>query len=359
MQPTEDQHHKTCRNCGHILSPTAKYCSQCSQKYSTGRIAFSDLFHEFFNTIFNFDSKIFVTLRDLAFPGKLTQQYFLGKHQTYLHPLRLFLVAALVHFAIIGISIGGEEAFQTGFSDKNFMQSAYYQDFVTNLDSNTVLIKQKYDNSTIDTAFDALTYSLKKRFPFQDSLDLAFDLFSGKGLTSGQNIANRDLRVSYQDYSRLSAEDLFNKYQVEDFWKRLLGKQFIKINKKGGSFGLFVFGKLTWMTLLMMPILALVLKLLYIRSSRYYIEHLIFSFHYHAFAFILVSLLVLLSEYLPDIVIVIAAISILFYLYKAMRKVYGQGRFKTILKCGILNLSYLVLFIFFIALTFAVGFFLF
>ncbi|MFK8105315.1 MAG: DUF3667 domain-containing protein [Saprospiraceae bacterium] len=359
MQPTEDQHQKICRNCAHILSPTAKYCSQCKQKYSTGRIAFSDLFHEFFTTIFNFDSKIFVTLRDLAFPGKLTQQYFRGKHQTYLHPLRLFLVTALVHFAIIGVYLGGEEGLKAEFSDDNFMQSAYYQDFVTNLDSNTIQLKQYYDNPTVNVAFDSLTYSLKKRFPFQDSLDLSFDISSGKGFNYGQNIKNRDLRVSYQDYTRLSPEALFNKYGVTNFWSRFLGKQFIKINKKGGSFGLFIFGKLTWMTLFMMPILALVLKLLYIRSNHYYIEHLIFSFHYHAFAFILVSLLILLAEYLPDVVIVIFAMSILFYLYKAMRKVYEQGRFKTIVKFCILNLSYLVLFILFIALTFVIGFFLF
>ena len=82
----------------------------------------------------------------------------------------------------------------------------------------------------------------------------------------------------------------------------------------------------------MMPFLALLLKLLYFRRNRYYVEHLFFSFHFHAFVFLLGTLLILLQNVLSGGLIAILALSIFVYLFMAMKKVYGQGFFKTFLK---------------------------
>ena len=357
MELPEDQNNKYCRNCQYSLSSEAKYCPQCSQKYTTGKVAIGSFLKEFFTTIFNFDSKILITLRDLLFPGKLTKEYFKGRHQKYLHPLRLFLVTAIVHFAIIGFYMGTENVFNTNLWDEGSKEKVYNQKFVTKLDSNRLLIEQTFQDSTVHQAFDSLTYNIKKQFPFQDSIDFSYsEAFS---LSHGYNMEDRDVRIAYKDYISLAPKDLLDKYEIEGFWNRLLVTQLIKVTNKGDNFGNFIFGKLTWMTLLMMPVLALILKLLYIRRKRYYVEHLVFSFHYHSFAFILVSLLVLLSKFLPEWVLPISFVGVLFYLFKAMRNVYEQSRFKSFLKFSILNLSYLVLFILFLALTFVFGFFLF
>ena len=352
MEQTKDQEKKYCRNCNHHLTAEAKYCSQCSQKYSTGKIAIWSFFKEFFTTIFNFDSKIVVTLRDILIPGKLTKQYFKGKHKTYLHPLRLFLVTALVHFAIIGFYMGSENAFKTSFLKKNEKEQGINQGFLTKLDSNRIAIAQDFDNPSVNAAFDSLILKIEAQFPHQDSINISYDF-------GDNDISNSDLRISYKDYTNLSPDQLLDKYEVKTFWDRLLTKQFIKIRKRGENFGSFIFDKLTWMTLLMMPMLALMLKLLYIRRKRYYVEHLVFSFHYHSFAFILVSILTIFSKFLPDWFFALSCCGILVYLFIAMQRVYQQGKFKTFLKFCILNLSYLVLFILFLALTFVVGFFLF
>ena len=103
------------------------------------------------------------------------------------------------------------------------------------------------------------------------------------------------------------------------------------------------------MSLLMMPALAFILMLLYARRDYFYVEHLIFSFHYHAFAFLIASPgYLLISVWGPSIAVSFGII--LIYLFVAMRRVYKQGVIKTFIKYTALNYLYLFVFGFFITL---------
>lgn len=73
-------------------------------------------------------------------------------------------------------------------------------------------------------------------------------------------------------------------------------------------------------------------------------EHLVFVFHVQTtfFVFLLIALplnLLLDTEFFTTA----AMFVFLFYLYKAMRKFYGQGRFKTLVKFILLNGIFLTL----------------
>jgi hypothetical protein len=101
----------------------------------------------------------------------------------------------------------------------------------------------------------------------------------------------------------------------------------------------------------LLPLMALVLKMLYPLSKRYYVEHLLFVLHFHAFFFLILTLEVLFSRTatrlaLPELVtnLSVFAVSVYVpvYLYKAMRRVYGQGRAITLLKYSILFLTYVI-----------------
>lgn len=85
----------------------------------------------------------------------------------------------------------------------------------------------------------------------------------------------------------------------------------------------------------MLPIFALLLKLLYARRGRYYVEHFIFSLHFHAFVFLLLTVYMGL-EYVPGVagsgLGAGVTIWMLLYLFIAMKSVYGQGVVKTALK---------------------------
>jgi hypothetical protein len=101
----------------------------------------------------------------------------------------------------------------------------------------------------------------------------------------------------------------------------------------------------------LLPLMALVLKLLYPLSKRYYVEHVLFVVHYHAFFFLILSLQILFSRtvsalglpgFLSGITNVAVYCYIPIYLAMAMRRVYGQRWLITIPKYFILFIAYLV-----------------
>jgi hypothetical protein len=102
----------------------------------------------------------------------------------------------------------------------------------------------------------------------------------------------------------------------------------------------------------LLPLFALVLKLLYVRQGRFYAEHMIFLLHTHAFVFAIFTIL-LVREWLfgwagavlgwtglaPTIVALLLGWALV-YIYLAMRRVYAQGWLKTLLKYWTLGWAY-------------------
>jgi len=94
----------------------------------------------------------------------------------------------------------------------------------------------------------------------------------------------------------------------------------------------------------LLPLLALVMSLMYWR--RYYVEHLLFFIHNHAFTFVLftaftLALTVTSWGWLIALYVLIALFYPPFYTYKAMRRVYAQGRWITRGKFFVLSVAYL------------------
>ena len=103
--------------------------------------------------------------------------------------------------------------------------------------------------------------------------------------------------------------------------------------------------------IVLLPLMAFVLKALYPLSRRYYVEHLLFFVHFHAFFFLILTLQILfvrlstivgLPEALAILTIVVTSFYIPVYLYVAMRRVYGQGRLVTLFKYAILLIAYVL-----------------
>ena len=102
--------------------------------------------------------------------------------------------------------------------------------------------------------------------------------------------------------------------------------------------------------IVLLPIMAFVLKALYPLSRRYYVEHLLFFVHFHAFFFLMLTLQVLLMRFsgwigigdaIPTLLVIIGSFYIAIYLFVSMRRVYGQGRIITFLKYVVLVVAYL------------------
>jgi hypothetical protein len=118
------------------------------------------------------------------------------------------------------------------------------------------------------------------------------------------------------------------------------------------------------MLILCLPILALVLKLAYLRTGRLHLEHLIFALHVQALAFL--SFIVikgtgllasLVSKRFESIVGLILMMGMYYLIYRAFRTVYHQGRAVTALKLMFVLVVYgLILLAAFVALGNASGY---
>ena len=98
-----------------------------------------------------------------------------------------------------------------------------------------------------------------------------------------------------------------------------------------------------------LPLMAVVMKLLYPLSGRYYAEHLLFLVHYHAFFYIVSTIWRLAwwgtglagrGEGAANLLTVVFAVYLPVYLFRAMHRVYGQGFWATLVKYLLLGVAY-------------------
>ena len=92
--------------------------------------------------------------------------------------------------------------------------------------------------------------------------------------------------------------------------------------------------------IVLLPIFALLLKLFW--HKRFYAEHMVFALHYHAFALVLLALPGFIPGKPGDDATGAAILICLIYLFMALRRVYGGGRWPTFAK--LLGLSSLYTF---------------
>lgn len=332
-----------CKNCESPLPPNAKFCSNCSQKNTDGRFTFRELMENFVDSIFSLDTRIFHTLGALAIPGKLTESFFKGQHVRYYHPVRLFILSGALLIATVTFTLPEE---QVNIGDKfwekreeHFQRKAFFQE----MDS----LRQAADTLEISKVdFDSLgTQAL--RLHAENMLD---SVPLGAVISLGETITENPM-VSVDDIFALSPDSLAKKYNITSFWDRLTLEQNIRVVRSPSSFFLHLLGNSLWMVLVMMPMLALLLKLLYIRRSFLYYEHLIFSFHVHTFFFIWFTLVAMLHHFFGDQILIIGSLLSMLYPVLALKRFYKQSWWKTIAKYLAIN----VLYIFIAAASFVLG----
>lgn len=242
-----------CLNCGTRLESEDLFCPHCGQKYLERQdLSFRHLIGESFLDYFHFDSKFFRTIFPLIFkPGQLTLEFIQGKRKTYVSPFRLFLVISIIYFLLLPFGREPEpEDVKNGKSDTAGLhlskKTPGFRD-----------IRFTYNNMPVSKAG-------------QDSVKKEIDSL---GLTVYIN----------------------KKFPKEGSMFRFLTKQAYKIMiGSGQSITTVIEHTASKMVFLLIPVVALLLKLLYIRRKRLYFEHLIFSLHAHAFIFLLLILILLI-----------------------------------------------------------------
>lgn len=328
---------QNCRNCGHPLPEGAKYCPQCSQKNHDGRLRFREMAVEMVSTIFNLDNKIFRSFLALLVPGKLTVDYFEGKHVRYYHPLRLFLFTGVALISIATVRYQqGRPYQQMEEVAENMKMERFESRFNARLDSVRLAYRKELTDPSALQALDTFCY---RSNVLRDSAREDSSTFNLRIIDENQ----KSVTIATKDLMELPTDSLLNRYQVEGFWERMVVARAMRMMKGTNQFLISMLGNAIWMMLVMMPLLALFLKMLYRRKPYYYYEHLVFSLHVHAAAFGLFFLLLSLGKYQTPWLNAIAMIIAFLYPFFAMWRVYQQGFFKTLLKYFLLCIAYFLL----------------
>jgi hypothetical protein len=111
------------------------------------------------------------------------------------------------------------------------------------------------------------------------------------------------------------------------------------------KFGEALTGNLQKALFLLLPVFALLLKLLYLRRGILYLDHLVFALHLHAFTFVVLTAGVLIAaSRLPrpaaNSIGTAIWLWIFIYLFLALRRVYGDSWPRTGLRFTALMISY-------------------
>jgi hypothetical protein len=95
----------------------------------------------------------------------------------------------------------------------------------------------------------------------------------------------------------------------------------------------------------LLPVYAVLLKLFYWGSNRFYVEHLVFSVYLHIVSFLILTVIMLMpGEGEPfSSIASILQLAFLVYYFLALKRYYGQGGWTTTVKFGGLLASYSIM----------------
>ena len=373
-----------CLNCGHMLDVSDKFCPNCSQMNSTKKVALRDFFDEFFSSLVNYDSKLLKTLSALLIrPGTITKDYIKGKRIAYTNPFRFLLSLAFLYFLMFTYNSTFSEFDRqfSGFDEKiiNQVRPLSYALDSTNAFNDSLALNENaqkalkqldsLDNGELKISetlkgLDSVTSFDPKKFKENnDSLILANPAKYFTSVQKESAVFSRTMKkmdfftVVIRKDSIYSFNDAVAKYQIENRRSNRMpynaASSLLRVIEAPGSFINATIGKLPFVIFFFLPIFTAFIWLAYIRKNYTYTDHLIFSFHNQSLLFILLILSLIIDTLFGTASAGWFLLIFGIYLYKAMRKFYGQGRFKTIVKYIFLNTIFVFLAFFTAILLFA------
>jgi len=266
-----------CLNCGEPAP--GQFCAQCGQKNTHYHVSFGELLEEVVSELFQLDSRIGRTVVPFLFqPGKLTREFVAGRRIRFSSPLRLYLLSSFVYFLVLSL-VGPSKLMVVSTPPT-----------------------ETRGPSASEPVWENLSPAERKQFVQRKTA----------GLSKYGRVGN-EVKEKIDELAAWDGEKIAQKL-------------------RGG-----ISGKMSKAMFFLLPLFALLLKVLFVGSGRYYIEHLVFALHFHSFCFVALLVPALVSR---EQVGLIAMIWILVYLLVALRRVYGQSWPRSVAKYVALVASY-------------------
>lgn len=334
------QPNEFCLNCGTKLLDT--FCQHCGQKDIPKRQTLDELWTNFISSFWSYEGKFFLTTRYLITrPGFLAIEYNKGKRESYYHPARMYVFISFIFFLLLSTipNFDSDKAVQVNL-DNDDLKELKEENPAINVDSILQQIPALSTDSTKKEVSSALLDSIEK-----------VTSKKSKKKNKGFSVGNKH----YESRAQYDSTQLALPSDKKDGWfMRKLNIRGLELTERyqdkeddlGKEFGKAFIDNFSKVLFFLLPIFALLLKLLYVRKDYFYSEHLVFSIYYYNF-FYLAGSLQILSSYVENIPALswignVVTLWIIIYLFLAMKRMYGQGWGKTTVKFFILGFLFLI-----------------
>lgn len=285
----------TCPNCQTSLENLEPFCPNCGQKNQDILLPLRVHLGDVFESIFNWDSRFFRSLKVLfVSPGKITREYNEGKRARYVPPLRMYLIASVLYFLLSSVTTK--------------------QELVTVNNSLSDILENPTDTIPLNLGFVSLELTAK------EILDI-------KGYNDGQIDSL-----------------LQSKGEEPNFLKRVSVRQSVRVltGEISGFHSQFT-SSMSVAMFFLMPIFAIFLMWFFKKNRKFYVEHLVFSIHFHTLVFLLLAVGTAL-ELTPFSTITDSLIylGILVYGIFYLKRFYERSWLQTIGRSIVLLIVYLI-----------------
>jgi hypothetical protein len=393
-----------CENCGAPL--TGEFCAQCGQHAIDYRRSIFRVLLDAADSFLNWDTKFLHSVNQLLIhPWQLTNDFNAGRRARYVHPLRLYLIASIVFFLVArAIDWDSNGPIQLTSQDRTELVASLNKMIEPNSPltpeqrAQVELARTKLadvqgaltaeERAEVRKAFKAYIKSeVRKTLSAEERAKMATTMARipkmpdvptpMTHMTPPPVPTPPDLSASLPVIEpeppappstttatpkppfHFSAGPPGQNKSPFALWLEKQVKE--KIGEDGARAKLFLEtlrSNIPAMMLCCIPLFAFILKILYIRKGRYYVEHLVYALHIHTFLYvsvIITSLAVMgANRTVPALagwITGVMTIAIVVQIFLSIRRVYKQGWFMTLLKFLFGGLVYCVILVFAVGAT--------
>ena len=319
-------------------------------------------------TVFNIDSRLVRSVVPLYFrPGYLTCEYFAGRRTRYVTPFRLFFFLCIISFLVIQASLNiGTMHLNLGDADSLDQTTTVAEvrerrdRALTGLETaRQAIMLAPGGSAEIDAAIAKVRTKADERLAYLKSRTDA----QAKGEVPPKDPSADDGLLKFGETVWDPVADPIHIAWLPAFANAKLNElaahakeNVIRARKDQSYLVAGLFSMLPQTLFVLMPLFAVLLKIVYVFKRRLYMEHLVVALHSHAFICMSLLLLAIVSLLLgwaatdggwatPLLKLLRVAIWtwLPVYLFLMQKRVYRQGWFMTTLKYGFVGICYIVI----------------
>lgn len=357
---------RNCENCGRAL--LGEYCYACGQPVKGLVRHFSSIIGDFADSVLNLDTRLPRTLWPLlARPGFLTTEYFAGRRVRYVSPVRLFVFISIITFFIAQLTLSFGDSVNFDDDKDSFDKAATVQEVEKARDQALAgIAKARQDLAGTPGAGGADVGLRMSERAIQKKAQKRIDALRktpAAPAAGAKGDEDEDFDISFNGSPWNARTNPIAVSWLPRFANDWLNSQagrvkgnLNRLKEDPNAFKDALLSAVPSTLFILLPLFALMLKILYVFKRRLYMEHLIVALHSHAFlclALLLMFVTIALQNWLAS---ESGALHSLFgwieallwvwmpiYLLIMQKRVYAQGWLMTLVKYCLLGFCYFFL----------------